>query len=81
MKDAGMGRFNWTSLILALAVALPMSGANAQQTGIGQGSGRKHQQYKTDSAKLTTQKADEKAYSAALKSIPNKPYDPWSGAR
>jgi hypothetical protein len=76
-----MGHIIRLSLIVALAVALPISGANAQQTGTGQGSGRKHQQNKTDVAKPAVQKADEKAYSAALKSIPNKPYDPWSGAR
>jgi hypothetical protein len=68
-------------LVASLVAALPTAGANAQQTGTGQGSGRKHQDKKDDATKPTAQKADEKAYSAALKSIPNKPYDPWSGAR
>jgi hypothetical protein len=26
-------------------------------------------------------KADDKAYNAALKSLPDKPYDPWHGVR
>jgi hypothetical protein len=76
-----MARLIRTSLIIALAVALPILDANAQQTGIEQGSGRKHQQNKAAAAKPTAPKANEKAYNAALKSIPNKPYDPWSGAR
>jgi hypothetical protein len=29
----------------------------------------------------TSPKADEKAYNATLKSLPNKPYDPWLGTR
>jgi hypothetical protein len=67
-------------LFAVLAVALLVSAAVAQQADTGSGGGRKRQK-KTDAPAATTPKADEKAYSAALKSLPNKPYDPWSGAR
>jgi hypothetical protein len=76
-----MSRSVRISSIAVLALALSISGANAQQGGVGQGAGRKHQQSQTDAAKPTAQKADEKAYNAALKSLPNKSYDPWAGTR
>jgi hypothetical protein len=38
------------------------------------GKGRKHHDQKTNTAALTGTKADEKAYNAALKNLPNKPY-------
>ena len=63
-------------VIGGLSVIFLVTAANAQQAGGGQ---KRHHQ-KTD----TTQprpKVDEKAYSDALKSIPNKPYDPWVGTR
>jgi hypothetical protein len=69
-----------TLVAAAFAVALLMSAANAQQMGSEPGGGRKHQQ-KADTAAPTAPKADEKAYNAALKSLPNKSYDPWSGTR
>ena len=67
----------------ALAVALTAEGACAQgTTGAGSGSGgRKQHQQKTDKTDAQKPKADDKAYNAALKSLPNKPYDPWRGAR
>jgi hypothetical protein len=67
-------------VVAAFSVALLISAAQAQQAGTGPG-GRKHHEQKTDSAASTTLKADEKAYNGALKSLPNKPYDPWSGTR
>jgi hypothetical protein len=70
-----------TFVVAAFAVALMISAANAQQAGSGSGGGRKHHEQKTDAAASTAPKADEKGYSAALKSLPNKPYDPWSGTR
>ena len=70
-----------TFVVAAFAIASLMSAANAQQSGSGPGGGRKHQEQKTDAAASTAPKADEKAYNAALKSLPNKPYDPWSGTR
>jgi hypothetical protein len=36
---------------------------------------------KAFSTTLQTPKADDKAYNAALKSLPSKPFDPWRGAR
>ena len=70
--------------IVTLATALAMVSANAQSGGPGMGGGggrgHKHQDQKpADSADKP--KVDEKAYQAALKSVPNKPSDPWSGAR
>jgi hypothetical protein len=69
--------------IVALAIALAMVNANAQSGGPGMGGGghgHKHQDQKpADTADKP--KVDEKAYQAALKSVPNKPSDPWSGAR
>jgi hypothetical protein len=75
-----------TSAIKALAVAAFSLGflasvAMAQQAGTGPGGGRKHQQQNTSAPAPATPKVDEKAYNAALKSLPNKPYDPWSGTR
>jgi hypothetical protein len=70
-----------TFVVAAFAIASLMSAANAQQAGSGPGGGRKHHEQKTDPATSTAPKADEKAYGAALKSLPNKPYDPWSGTR
>jgi hypothetical protein len=68
-------------VIAALSVVLIVQIANAQQGGTGSGSGRKHHEQKTNTVAPTAPKADEKAYNAALKSLPNKPYDPWAGTR
>jgi hypothetical protein len=65
-------------VIGTLSVVFLVTASNAQQAGGGQ---KRHQQKTDRSATPTTAKADEKAYNAALKSIPNKPYDPWSGTR
>lgn len=63
----------------ALAVALMMTGAQAQGGGMS-GGGRHQQRQKTD--KTPTSKADEKAYNAALKLIPDKKApDPWGNMR
>jgi hypothetical protein len=64
-----------------LSLALLVSFAHAQQATGGAGGGQKRHQQKTDKSAHTAPKADEKAYNAALKSLPNKPYDPWFGAR
>ena len=69
-----------TFVAATFAVASLISAANAQQAGGGSGGGRKHHEQKTDAAS-TAVKADDKAYSATLKSLPNKPFDPWAGAR
>jgi hypothetical protein len=52
---------------------------SAQGMG-GFGGGHKHQQ-KTDKSDPQKPKVDDKAYNAALKSLPDKPYDPWRDAR
>jgi len=72
MKAVSKGIFT-VSVLLALMV----SGANAQMMG---GGGHKQRQ---DTAKNETQtpKADEKAYAAAISSLPDKQYDPWHGVR
>lgn len=67
--------------IAILATALLAQSCYAQTPGEGSGGGRKQHQQKADKPMSQAPKADEKAYNAALKSLPNKPFDPWSGAR
>ena len=67
-------------IITIMTVALLTQNCYAQAGGGGSGGGRKHQQ-KADKPTAQTPKADDKAYNAALKSLPNKPFDPWHGAR
>jgi hypothetical protein len=66
-------------VLLASSVGLTTLSAHAQGMG-GFGGGHKHQQ-KTDKGDPQKSKADDKAYNAALKNLPDKPYDPWQGAR
>ena len=68
-----------TFVVAAFAVALMISAANAQQAGSGSGGGRKHHEQKADPATSTAPKADEKAYNAVLKSLPNKTLRPLVG--
>jgi hypothetical protein len=64
-------------VLLAFAIGLATVGAHAQ----GMGGGHKHQK-QTDKTGPQKPKADDKAYNAALKSLPDKPKpDPWQGAR
>jgi hypothetical protein len=67
-------------IITIMMAALLTQNCYAQAGGGGSGGGRKHQQ-KGDKPTAQTPKADDKAYNAALKSLPNKPFDPWRGAR
>jgi hypothetical protein len=64
--------------VAILATALLVQSCYAQTPG----GGRKplQQDKKTDKPSQAP-KADEKAYNAALKNLPNKPFDPWHGAR
>ncbi len=64
------------ALAASIALALMMSGANAQMMG----GGHKH---RGDTAKSDTQKpkADDKAYVQAIGSLPDKSYDPWNSLR
>jgi hypothetical protein len=67
-----------TTAVMLLAFAIGLATVGAQAQGMG---GHKHQKQtdKTDSQK---QRADDKAYKAALKNLPDKPKsDPWQGAR
>ena len=67
--------------VAGFSVVFTVSVASARQMGAGPGNGRKHHDQKANAAAPTAAKADEKAYNAALKNLPNKPYDPWSGTR
>ncbi len=71
-------------LVAALLIPLPFmlaTAADAQNSGMGGGSGgHRHAQGTAPSASRTP-KADEKAYKDALKTVPNKPYDPWLNTR
>jgi hypothetical protein len=69
-------------IITIMTAAMLTESCYAQATGGGgSGGGRKQHQQKADKPAAQTPKADEKAYNAALKSLPNKPFDPWRGAR
>lgn len=71
-----------TVMATALAVALMITSAQAQGGGMGGGGGRHQKQQKTDKSASPASKADEKAYNAALKLIPDKkPADPWGNMR
>ena len=76
-------RFAIARLIVAvLALVLLVESAHAQAMGGGSGGGgRKQHQQKADKTDAQKPKVDHKAYNAALKSLPDKPYDPWRGAR
>lgn len=71
-----------TAVIAGLAVVFMLTGAQAQSMGGmgGGGGGHRHQQ-KTDQAAAPKPKVDEKAYAAALKTLPDKKYDPWHNVR
>lgn len=74
-------RLSIAVLAIGAAVAFTVADASAQMAG-NPGMGGRHKRGEQQStAKTTAPKADEKAYEAALKSVPNKKYDPWQGAR
>ena len=62
--------------VAGFSVVFTVSVASAQQMGAGPGNGRKHHDQKANATAPTAAKVDEKAYNAALKNLPNKPYDP-----
>jgi hypothetical protein len=69
-------------IIVMLATVLIAQTCNAQVSGSsGSGGGRKGHQQKADKPTASAPKANDKAYNAALKSLPDKPFDPWRGAR
>jgi hypothetical protein len=45
------------------------------------GGHKRHQQQTSDKSDPKKSKADDKAYQAALKNLPDKPYDPWNSMR
>jgi hypothetical protein len=69
-----------TTAIVLLASTIGLTTLSAHAQGMGGFGGHKHQQ-KTDKSDPQKPKADDKAYNAAIKSLPDKPYDPWQGAR
>jgi hypothetical protein len=78
-----------TVVLVTFAVMLAAAGAQAQNAGgmggtggMGGGSGgRHHQQGQDKTADAPKPKVDEKAYTAALKQLPDKQYDAWHGVR
>jgi hypothetical protein len=69
-------------VLLAFAIGLATVTAYAQGAGGGVGGGGHKRQKQTDKTEPQKPKADDKAYNAALKGIPDKPKpDPWQGAR
>jgi hypothetical protein len=67
-------------LLAASILALALSGAHAQGVG-GDIAGHRQRGDKADKSEPPKAKADDKAYNAALRSLPNKPSDPWHGMR
>jgi hypothetical protein len=65
--------------LVAFAVVFAATSALAQNAG-GMGGGRRHQQEQAKTAEPKP-KVDEKAYTAALKGLPDKQYDAWHGVR
>ncbi len=71
-------------LVAALALALLVSGAQAQQSpGLtaAQGIGQHAAKAATNGQEDKSVKANDKAYNAALRNLPDKQYDPWHGVR
>jgi hypothetical protein len=64
-----------------LALSVMVASAQAQMGGMGGGPAG-HQPFDKKNQKSNEppkQKADDKAYNSALKSLPDKQYDPWHG--
>ncbi len=69
--------------IAGLVLALAMASAQAQISTIAPSSQIGQHAEHAEQAKGAEQKpkVDEKAYSAALRNLPDKQYDPWHGVR
>jgi hypothetical protein len=66
--------------VLGAALLLTVMAASAQaQMGGSPGGGRHAASNHQKSNEPAKPKADDKAYSSALKGLPDKPYDPWHG--
>ena len=78
-------------LITVLATALALTGAQAQQPMSPQaaqiqgaqnlGAHASQNGHADDGSAKLKAKANDKAYDAALKNLPDKQYDPWHGVR
>jgi hypothetical protein len=71
---------------LALVAMTAAAGAQIQQPGVPAGSQIGSHAAKADergdkAADANKVKANDKAYNAALKNLPDKQYDPWHGVR
>jgi hypothetical protein len=68
--------------VAALMAILGLVTPPAQAQGMGGGMGKGHRRQSSESSTGSkTNKADEKAYRDALKSIPEKKTDPWGNMR
>ena len=77
-----MKRGTTAIMLLAFAIGLATVSAHAQGMGGGMGGGGHKHQKQTDKTEPQKPMANEKAYNAALKSVPDKPKpDPWRGTR
>jgi len=69
-----------TVKILSAALALAVMVASAQaQMGGAPGGHQPFDKRNQKSSEPAKPKADDKAYNSALKSLPDKQYDPWHG--
>jgi hypothetical protein len=70
-------------LVAALTMGLMLASAQAQQSDPagGFGGGGKHHAKTEKTATPAAPKADDKAYKAALKDLPDKQFDAWHGVR
>jgi hypothetical protein len=73
------GAFGKLTLAI-LALPLLTGDCYAQPMG-GGGPGGGRKQHKAEKSAAQTPKVDEKAYNAAIKRLPDKPFDPWLHAR
>jgi len=63
----------------ALALSVMVASAQAQMGGAPGGGRQPFDKRNQKSSEPAKPKADDKAYSSALKSLPDKQYDPWHG--
>jgi hypothetical protein len=66
-------------LATALALSVMAVSAQAQMGAPGGGARQSFAKRNQKSSEPAKPKADEKAYNSALKSLPDKQYDPWHG--
>lgn len=72
-----------TALAMMLTMTLTMAGAAAQSVSTGGpvGSMDGNRKGRPQSSDSKPRPVDDKDYKAALKSLPDKPYDPWAKTR